>query len=84
VESEDESRIRGFMRLILIALMLSACSAYPRIDWPAGGSGGPSGGAAPALLPQSEFAPQPAGADTGAALGARAAALRGWAASVAR
>ena len=68
------------MRMILIALMLSACSAYPKIDWPAG----PRAGAAPVLLPQSEIGGTSGDADPGGALVARAAALRGWAGSVAR
>lgn len=68
------------MRVILIALMLSACSAYPKIDWPVG----PSAGAAPALVPQSEIAGVTVAADQGGALSARTAALRAWAASVAR
>jgi hypothetical protein len=67
------------MRYVLIALLLSACSAYPKIDWPAG----PAAGAAPALLPQSEIVGTGGATDPGGALVSRAAALRGWAASVA-
>jgi hypothetical protein len=70
--------------MILIALMLSACSAYPKIDWPAG----PAAGAAPALLPQSEIlgatGAMGVASDPSGVLVARAAALRGWAGSVAR
>ena len=80
MESEAESRVREGMRMILIALLLSACAAYPKIDWPAG----TSGGVTPALLPQSQIPGASAAADPGGALVAHAAALRGWAGSVAR
>ncbi len=68
------------MRMILIALMLTACSAYPRIDWPAG----PQAGASPALLPQSEILGAGGAADPGSILVARAAALRDWAEPITR
>jgi hypothetical protein len=60
------------MRLILIALILSACSTYPAIDWPDTAGAGVT----PALLSQAELAGPVAGADPGPALAGRAAALR--------
>lgn len=61
------------MRFLILALLLSACAAYPKIDWPSG----PAGVATPALLPQADFAAPVTGADPGPALLARARVLRG-------
>lgn len=61
------------MRYILLALLLSACAAYPKIDWPAGVA--PK--AHPTLLPQADLASAGAKAtDPGPALVSRANALR--------
>lgn len=65
------------MRYVILALMLSACTAHPKIDWPAGSGTVP----APRLLPQSELLPAPAATDPGPALAGRAGGLRNWAAS---
>lgn len=67
------------MRYLALILMFSACSAYPKIQWPAG----EAPVATPPLLPQSELLGGVPGRDSGPALAARAAVLRGWAASVA-
>ena len=67
--------------MILPLLMLAACAAHPKIDWPADAQIG----TAPALLPQTELGlPGGDGADPGGVLTADAAALRGWAGGVAR
>ena len=66
------------MRMIALALLLSACSDYPRIDWPAGAQ--PL--TPPRLLPQAEFMTAPAATDPGASLVSRADALRAWAATL--
>ena len=66
------------MRFMILALMLSACSAYPVIDWPAGAKTA----AAPALLPQSEIVRAGVISDPANALVARATGLRGWAAGL--
>lgn len=67
------------MRFIMLALCLSACSAYPVIDWPATATtAGP-----PALLPQAALGPSASKGDPGQDLVARSAALHAWAAGVA-
>jgi hypothetical protein len=63
------------MRLMILVLMLSACSAYPQVHWPGGAPDGPT----PALVPQSEVMGGPVAQDQGPALVARADALRAWA-----
>lgn len=68
------------MRYLVLILMLSACSTYPRIQWPADAK--PA--ATPPLLPQAALVAEPGATDSGPALVARAAVLRDWAASVAR
>ncbi|MBI1170609.1 hypothetical protein GC209_04345 [bacterium] len=68
------------MRPMILVLMLSACSAYPHVDWPAGAPTAPR----PALVPQAEvLGSGPVAQDRGPPLVARAAALRAWAGSVA-
>ncbi len=66
------------MRFIPLALLLSACAAYPKIDWPAG----VPPAKAPHLLPQAELAGATPSADAGPALVSRADSLRAWAASL--
>ncbi|MGV8985252.1 MAG: hypothetical protein ACOH2H_03080 [Cypionkella sp.] len=68
------------MRFLILSLFLTGCSAYPRLDWPAGVATAP----APPLVPQSQVLTGTVAKDTGPAVVARAAALRSWAASVAR
>ena len=56
----------------IISLLLSACSAYPKIDWPAAASAKLH----PTLLPQAALASGPVATDPGADLLARADSLR--------
>ena len=63
------------MRYVILALLLSACTAYPKIDWPAGSGAVP----APQLLPQAALVAGPTATDPGPALAGRAGALRNWA-----
>lgn len=60
------------MRHIILALLLSACTSYPKIDWPAGAAFK----ANPTLLPQADLLSGPVAADPGPALVSRANALR--------
>ncbi len=65
------------MRYVLLACLLSACSAYPVVQWPNGT------GVTPALLPLADLDANPAtfaGADL--ALGAKAADLQAWSGAV--
>lgn len=73
-----QSKVRRGMRYIALALLLSACTAYPRIDWPTGVQ--PT--KAPHLLPQAELLAGTTAPDTAPDLVSRAAALRAWAASL--
>ena len=66
------------MRYLILACLLSACSAYPSVQWPQGG------GPTPALLTQADLQVTPATEAADASLGPRAAGLRAWAGSVAR
>ena len=66
------------MRYVILACLLSACSAYPAVQWPQGG------GPTPALLTQADLQVTPASEAADASLGPRAAGLRAWAGSVAR
>lgn len=61
------------MRKIWVLVVLAGCSAYPKVDWPAGGAG-----QAPALLPVDQLLGEEgvAGDAAGAALAARAAELQ--------
>lgn len=61
--------------VILALLLLSACTAYPKLDWPAGSGAVP----APKLLPQAALVAGPTATDPGPALAGRAGALRNWA-----
>ena len=63
------------MRLMILVLLLSACSAYPQVHWPGGVPNGPT----PPLVPQSEVMGGPVAKDQGPALIARVDALRTWA-----
>ena len=67
-----ESRIGRDMRYIMIALLLSACSPYPKIDWPAAAAVK----AHPTLLPQAALTSGPAATDPGQELVTRADSLR--------
>jgi hypothetical protein len=61
------------MRHIIIACLLSACAAYPAVQWP------PGTGATPALLPLGDLQASPAelrGADV--SLSVKAADLQAW------
>ena len=66
------------MRYLILACLLSACSAYPAVQWPEGS------GRTPGFLPQTDFQVAPASEAADASLGPRAAGLRAWAGSVAR
>ena len=66
------------MRYVILACLLSACSAYPAVQWPQGG------GPTPALLTQADLQVAPESEAADASLGPRAAGLRAWAGSVAR
>ena len=66
------------MRFIPLALLLSACAAYPKIDWPAGVAAAPP----PHLLPQAELLGTPPAKDPSPSLVSRADALRAWAATL--
>lgn len=63
------------MRYLILALMLSACTAHPKVDWPAGAGAV----AAPKLLPQAALVAGPTATDPGPALAGRAGTLRNWA-----
>ena len=66
------------MRYVILFCLLSACSAYPAVQWPQGG------GPTPTLLTQADLQMAPASEGVDASLGTRAAGLRAWAGSVAR
>ena len=66
------------MRYVILFCLLSACSAYPAVQWPQGG------GPTPTLLTQTDLLMAPASEVADASLGPRAAGLRAWAMSVAR
>lgn len=66
------------MRYLILACLLSACSAYPAVQWPRGG------GPTPALLTQADLQVAPESEAADASLGTRASGLRAWAGSVAR
>lgn len=68
------------MRLMILVLMMSACSAYPHVDWPDGVPDNPP----PTLVPQLQVLGGPVAQDRGPALVVRANALRVWANDVAR
>jgi hypothetical protein len=67
------------MRALILVLLLAACTAFPKVDWPAGTPDTP----APALVPQGEVLGGPVAQDRGPALVARADALRAWASAIA-
>jgi hypothetical protein len=66
------------MRYVILACLLSACSAYPAVQWPQGV------GRTPGFLPQTDLQMAPASEAADASLGPRAAGLRAWAMSVTR
>jgi len=66
------------MRYVILACLLSACSAYPAVQWPQ------RGGPTPTLLTQADLQVTPASEAADASLGTRAAGLRAWAMSVTR
>jgi len=66
------------MRYVILFCLLSACSAYPAVQWPQGS------GPTPGFLPRAALQMSPASEAADASLGTRAAGLRAWAMSVAR
>ena len=65
------------MRYVLFACLLSACSAYPVVQWPN------ATGMTPALLPLGDLDAKPATFEAAdLTLGARAADLQAWSGSV--
>ena len=64
------------MRYVILACLLSACSAYPVVQWPQGA------GATPALLPQADIMGAAAGQAAAPSISGRAADLHAWASSV--
>ena len=65
------------MRYVLLACLLSACSAYPVVQWPNGT------GMTPALLPLGDLDAKPATFEAAdLTLGAKAADLQAWSGSV--
>ena len=65
------------MRYVLFACLLSACSAYPVVQWPN------ATGMTPALLPLGDLDAKPATFEAAdLTLGAKAADLQAWSGSV--